>query len=240
MKNKHLALIVVLFVLLVSTAGCGVLQAQSTYTPRPTYTRNPTYTSTETPFPTLEIPTNSSLPKPPSGNPVIDVTFGVINLPENGVDYSGGKNIYYWALATYLARFQAWQMGNGSYMVYVYENGTFVSFAGKSPASTGTVGAGVTGKFYEEFAYPLTGSLLPSPTQPLGGYLGSFDAKGDQQGHAQYQPGIATYFQPGFKAGKFLGFSKTFSSCGNGKFSWTMDGVTGDITGTVAQCSLMT
>jgi hypothetical protein len=246
MKTKNLVLIFVSIVLAVSLNGCGVLYAQATYTPQPTYTQQPTYTlqptDTLTPVPvsTMSIPVNSSLPKPPTGNPIIDVTFDVQNLPESGVDYSNGKNMYIWALITYTARFQVWLTNGGTYAVYLYGNGTFISFAGKSPAGTGTIGAGVTGTFYDEYAFPLTASLLPSPTKPVSGYIGSYDAKGDQQGHFQYQPGLATYFQPGFKAGSFLGSSESFASCGNGKFSWNMNGVTGDITGSPASCSSAT
>jgi hypothetical protein len=246
MKTKKFALIFVSIVLVISLNGCGVLYAQPTYTPQPTYTQQPTYTlqptntPTPMPVPTMSIPINSSLPKPPSGSPVIDVTFDVQNLPETGVDYSNGKNMYIWSLGTYTARFQAWLTGDNTYVVYSYDQGTFVSFAGKSPAGTGTIGAGVTGTTFDEFAFPLTGSLLPSPGKPVSGYIGSYDAKGDQQGHFQYQPGLATYFQPGFKAGNFLGSSEIFASCGNGKFTWNMKGVSGDITGSRASCSSAT
>ena len=247
MKNKHLALIVVLFVLLVSTAGCGVLQAQSTYTPRPTYTPNPTYTTnptytpTNTPFPTLAIPANPLLPEPPSGIPIIDVTYQIKNLPVAGAsNTTGGKNNYYWALDTMVGRLQIWAEGN-SYVNHNYFTGTFITFAGKSPAGTGTVGAGITGTSSEEYAYSLTGSLVASPSSPLTGYIGSFDAGGDQQGNTLNPwPGINWYVQPGWKVQNYLGFSETYTTCGNGAFHRATNGITGDITGTVGKCSLMT
>ena len=82
------------------------------------------------------------------------------------------------ALGSGIARFRLWRTGPGTFCAIATSTGTFTTFAGPSPAGTGTVPAGHTGYFAGESVLRFVGTFAPK--LPTRGFVGSFDARCDQ------------------------------------------------------------
>jgi hypothetical protein len=82
------------------------------------------------------------------------------------------------ALASGTGRFRLWRTGPDTFCAISTSVGTFTTFAGPSPAGTGTVPAGHTGYVAGESVLRFIGTF--APTLPTRGFVGSFDARCDQ------------------------------------------------------------
>jgi hypothetical protein len=83
-----------------------------------------------------------------------------------------------WAIGSGLAQFRLYPAGPGAFCAVSTVTGTFTTFAGPSPAGTGTVPAGLTGRVVGTNVLRFTGTFAPK--LPTSGYVGSFDAQCDQ------------------------------------------------------------
>lgn len=138
----------------------------------------------------------SDKPGCPDDKPlVVDVTQGIANVDDVGV----AGNV--WALDTVLERIRIWQTGTNQFCVRRDDSGSFTSFAGVSPAGTGTISAGVTGSLVGTDFLRIGGIF--SPTVPTTGYIGSVDAGCNQQGQCtdtSYRV-VARYFAAPTRSG---------------------------------------
>jgi len=156
---------------------------------------------------------------------VVDVTRDIIN----GDDYGADGHI--WALDTWFERIRIWQVGSHQFCIHFDDVGTFRSFAGVSPNSTGTVSDGVTGTWSGTIEAYLTADF--APTAPTGGYLGRIEANCDQAGScAEYVPYPKTmYFGGSLQHVRYTTFGATFDAGAHGTWVQSLDSSTGDITG---------
>ncbi len=81
-------------------------------------------------------------------------------------------------LSSGLGRFRLYQVGPDTYCALSYVAGSFTTFAGPSPAGTGTVPEGLRGHVVGENVLLFTGEFVP--TLPTRGYVGEFDANCDR------------------------------------------------------------
>ncbi len=92
-------------------------------------------------------------------------------------DFTTGGDV--WALTSGIARFRLYQLDENTFCATNTHAGTFTTFAGPSPAGTGTVPAGLTGRLAGQTAVIFEGASY-RPLLPTRGYVGSFDANCDQ------------------------------------------------------------
>jgi hypothetical protein len=155
---------------------------------------------------------------------IVDVTQGIANVDDVGV--SGNV----WALDTVLERIRMWQVGTNNFCVRRDDVGSFTSFAGVSPAGTGTVSGGVTGSLIGTDFLRIGGIF--SPTVPTTGYIGTVDAGCNQQGQCtdtSYRV-VSRYFARANSI-NFGWFAVTYDGGSHGTFLQSTDGNVGDITG---------
>ncbi|HEX2047639.1 MAG TPA: hypothetical protein VHF27_07740 [Acidimicrobiales bacterium] len=81
-------------------------------------------------------------------------------------------------LSSGIGHFRLYQLGPDTFCAISYVAGTFTTFAGPSPAGTGTVPEGLRGHVVGENVLLFTGEFVP--TLPTRGYVGEFDANCDQ------------------------------------------------------------
>jgi hypothetical protein len=106
------------------------------------------------------------------GTPLVDVVYQVVN--EQDLTSTGDV----WALDSARSQFRLYRTGRATFCASVIVEGSFTAFGGPSPAGTGTLPAGQTGRFVGFDTVYLTGTLAPQlPTQ---GFVGTFDARCDR------------------------------------------------------------
>ena len=106
------------------------------------------------------------------GRPLVNVTYRFVN----DQDLTSDGRV--WALGSGIATFKLYDTGGGTFCATTTLVGTFTTFAGPSPAGTGTVPAGHTGRFVIHSTLRFEGSFAPS--LPTRGFVGTFDAQCDQ------------------------------------------------------------
>ncbi|HEX2275371.1 MAG TPA: hypothetical protein VHG90_16015 [Acidimicrobiales bacterium] len=84
-----------------------------------------------------------------------------------------------WALTSGIAKFRLYQLDENTFCATTTYAGTFTTFAGPSPAGTGTVPAGLRGRMAGQTVVIFEGASY-RPLLPTRGYVGSFDANCDQ------------------------------------------------------------
>ena len=160
------------------------------------------------------------------GKLVVNVTFGLYN------DYDSGVAGNAWANDTITRHLQIRDAGDGTFCALVNDTGSFVTFAGASPAGTGTVSAGITGGInggYTTTAF--SGTLDSSPAYSTRGNLGSFDL---QCVDANTCPGAHPTFLSYFNAGviwDYADWAWRYHTAQNGDWLNALSGNEGDITG---------
>jgi hypothetical protein len=164
---------------------------------------------------------------PDDGNKalVVDVTLSVKNVDDTGLDG------HVWALDDLAERLRIWQTGTNRYCVRKDDEGAFTSFAGVSPAGSGTISAGVTGSIEGATQYFVAEGRF-APTVPTSGYIGAFDPQCHQDGtcanDAHHFPNL--YFSR-VNSFAFGWYSALYNGGGHGTWSVGTDGTAGDITG---------
>jgi hypothetical protein len=106
------------------------------------------------------------------GAPLVDVVYQVLN--EQDLTSTGDV----WALDSARSQFRLYRTGRTTFCASVIVEGSFTAFGGPSPAGTGTVPAGQTGRFVGFDTVYLTGTFVPQ--LPTHGFVGTFDAQCDQ------------------------------------------------------------
>ncbi len=168
--------------------------------------------------------TPTDLDSCPSDRPTLyDVTIGNTNV----ADYASDGHV--WALDSYTQHVQVWKIGQKHYCFRIEYDGTWTSFAGASPGSTGTISAGLTGTFHALRILRLTGEF--NPRYPLSGHVADFDWQCGADGSCTGpRPSPGMYFSP------ITSVNSTWdeyhaTSDGYGSWSDTRYGYSGDITG---------
>ena len=106
------------------------------------------------------------------GSPIVNVSYLFANDQLLGLD---GE---VWAIGRGYGQFRLYPAGAGAFCAVSTVAGTFTTFAGPSPAGTGTVPAGLAGYVAGTNVLRFTGQFAPKlPTQ---GFVGSFDARCDR------------------------------------------------------------
>jgi hypothetical protein len=95
-------------------------------------------------------------------------TYLVTGDPVTGADPT---NV--WATATYTRTVQIYKVSGNTYCAVWRDTGTFTTLGGTSPAGTGTVDAGITGRLTRSRVETFTGTW--SPTGATGPFAGPFD-----------------------------------------------------------------
>jgi hypothetical protein len=106
---------------------------------------------------------------------VVDAYATFSNVADFGLDG------HVWALDSGTQSIEIWQIGTNAYCLKRRDLGGFTSFAGASPAGTGTIDAGVTGTFDGTVFLRIYGTF--DPKVPTTGFIGHFDAQCDQEGN---------------------------------------------------------
>ena len=106
------------------------------------------------------------------GTAIVNVSYRFANDQLLGLD---GE---VWAIGSGWGQFRVYPAGPGAFCAVSTLAGTFTTFAGPSPAGTGTVPAGLTGQIVGTNVLRFTGTFAPK--LPTRGYVGSFDAQCDQ------------------------------------------------------------
>lgn len=106
-----------------------------------------------------------------SGTSVVDVTYKVVNDLDSSVT---GAN---WATDSFNKHVQVWQTGANTFCAIVRYEGSFVTLGSNSPQNTqAQIPAGITGTSEGGYRATFTGALIPSPTDPAFGNMGTVDA----------------------------------------------------------------
>ncbi len=165
------------------------------------------------------------------GGPV-DVNYTLKN------DYDSGVAGNAWANDTINRHLQIRQVGNSTpgdttqYCATVDDTGAFVTFAGASPAGTGTVTAGIVGRINGGYDTNLfTGTLDPSPAYKTHGNLGAFDLQcTDAYNCPGAHPSFLSYFN-GSPSWDYANWNWAYHTAKNGSWLNADSGNSGDITG---------
>ncbi len=122
----------------------------------------------------LASPASAQAATPPCevGRPLVNVTYRFVN----DQDLTSDERV--WALGSGIATFRLYRTGDDTFCATTTLVGTFTTFAGLSPAGTGTVPAGHTGRFAIRTSLRFEGSF--APILPTRGFVGTFDAQCDQ------------------------------------------------------------
>jgi hypothetical protein len=161
------------------------------------------------------------------GTAVINVAELVTNDSDSGV---AGNN---WALDRYVRQISVYKTSTaGTYCAVVTYGGGFVTFAGASPQNTGTVSAGIPGLMYGGRRATIVGSLNAHPSLPTHGFIGTYDYRCDITGTC---PGFVSWTSLYFNSVSTYSddwWGWKYITVANGSWVNSLDGSTGDITGT--------
>ena len=159
----------------------------------------------------------------PGGGSLVVNAYGTYR---NSADV--GNDGHVWALDAARESIQIWQIGTNTYCFKRQDIGTFTSFAGVSPAGTGTVSAGVTGRWYGELVIVIRGTFAPNLATK--GFVGDFDLQCQQDGTCLGPAFNARNYFSSFDSLQFLKFAGTFEAGACGVWRQSIDGsTTGDI-----------
>jgi hypothetical protein len=174
---------------------------------------------------------------PPSSNPVqcthgalvVNVNYTLIN------DFDSGVAGNAWANDTINRHLQIRQDGNSSsttFCAMIDDTGSFVTFAGISPAGTATVSAGIAGRIMGGYTTTLfTGALSSSPAYKTHGNLGTFDLQcTDANTCPGAHPSYLSYFTS-TSGNSLANWSWSYHTAQNGNWLNADTGNSGDITG---------
>jgi len=106
------------------------------------------------------------------GAPLVNVVYRVVNEQ----DLASNGDV--WALDTAVSNFRLYQTGGDTFCAAITISGTFTAFGGPSPAGTGVVPPGHSGRFAGVDTLYLTGTFASS--LPTRGFVGTFDGQCDQ------------------------------------------------------------
>lgn len=158
------------------------------------------------------------------GAPLVDVTQGVLNVVDVGLDG------HVWALDDYASQIRLWRTGPDTYCAIERAVGTFTAFAGPSPALTGTVRGGRRGVFAGTTTYRVTGDFVPKA--PTHGSLGLIDAGCDRDENcASFDFRFTERYFASVESFDISAFGAVYASPGHGRWVQTSHSSSGDILG---------
>lgn len=158
------------------------------------------------------------------GTVVVNVNYTLLNDTDSAV--GGGT----WANDTISRHLQISRVSDGMYCATVSDNGSFVTFAGPSPAGTGTVTAGVKGVISGGYRTDVfAGSLVSNPAPyKTHGQLGSFDLHCDSQQNCPGAHPTVSSFVTGW-GGNLSWWGWEYRTAQNGVWMNASGGNSGDI-----------
>jgi hypothetical protein len=143
---------------------------------------------------------------------------------------------YDWAVDNYSRRLLVFQTGANTFCAVTASKGTFTTLAGHSPAGTGMIPAGITGKFKGGYvSNQFHGTLLATSLSPKTGDLGTKNfacvASADHNDATKACPGTFDWFSQYFTADSgadwaLAKYSFVYKSKGHGKWTDRMSGGT--------------
>jgi hypothetical protein len=137
------------------------------------------------------------------GTLVVNVKYKVANDLDTTTPIAGVQ--YDWAVDNYNRRVLVYQTGANTFCAVTMSRGTFTTLAGHSPAGTGMIPAGITGKFMGGYVTnEFHGTLLATPLSSKTGDLGTKDfacvASADHNDATKSCPGTFDWFSQYFTA----------------------------------------
>lgn len=158
------------------------------------------------------------------GPPVVNVTETVLNVVDVGVDG------HVWALDDSGNWLRIWRTGPDTYCVIERSVGVFTTFAGPSPALTGSVPDGRTGGFVGTTTFRVSGVFQPKFA--TSGYLGRLNAECDREENcATLDYRFTEKYFATVDAFDIEAFDATYASPRHGRWVQTTDSSSGDIVG---------
>ncbi len=159
------------------------------------------------------------------GTMIVNVTYTLTN------DFDSGVAGNAWANDTVKRHLQVFDLGDGTFCAAVNDTGSFVTFAGTSPAGTGTVSAGISGVLNGGYiTNDFTGTLVTDPAYATHGNLGSFNLQCDSSFNCPGDhPSFLSYVSTGDWTQPAWGW--TYHTAQNGNWVNSSGGNSGDITG---------
>lgn len=159
----------------------------------------------------------------PGGGPLVVNAYVTYR---NGADF--GADGHVWALDAARESIQIWQLGTNTYCLKRQDIGTFSTFGGVSPEGTGTVRAGVSGRWNGEIVAVLHGTFAPKVA--THGFVGDFDRQCQQDGTCSLPDFNARAYFSSFDApAEYVRFAATYAGGPCGVWHQSLDGDTGDI-----------
>jgi hypothetical protein len=138
-----------------------------------------------------------------AGTLVVNVHYKVTNDLDTTTPIA---NVTYdWAVDNYSRHLLVFQIGANTFCAVTTSKGTFTTLAGHSPAGTGMIPAGITGKFHGGYvSNQFHGTLLATPLSPKTGDLGTKNfacvASADHNDATKACPGTFDWFSQYFTA----------------------------------------
>ncbi|HEY2353420.1 MAG TPA: hypothetical protein VGH79_00795 [Gaiellaceae bacterium] len=160
------------------------------------------------------------------GKSVVNVTYRLRN------DYDSGVGGNAWANDTVKRQLRVFKLKGGSYCAIAHDTGSFVTFAGTSPAGTSTVQAGIKGVLHGGYTTTVfSGTLAAKPQYKKHGNLGTFDLEcTDANTCPGAYPSYSSYFSS--TSGDDLAtWGWMYHTAKNGNWKNTYTGNAGDIKG---------
>jgi len=159
------------------------------------------------------------------GRAVIDVRQTVVN------DVDSGSRGNYWASDDYVRRIEVWRTGPGAFCAIVRYDGRFTTLPGSSPGGSGTLGAGIRGKFEGGYRMDFKATMRVRPARRVKGSIGTWDYRCDTAGNC---PGsvywVSLYFT-GVTGDEFDWWGWIYRAGKSGTWLNAITGTKGDIVG---------
>ena len=175
--------------------------------------------------PTLNVGSNLSAVAC-GGDLIVNVTEKIRNDADSAV---GGT---YWALDNITRQIRVYQTAPGTFCATIRDRGTFTTFAGVSPAGTGTVSAGVVGHF--NGGYRATFSGIFTAAMATHGSIGTVDYNCDVNGVCPgYRNWTTFYFGASGASLNLVWWGWIYHTPENGTWLNALSGNLGNITGAV-------
>ena len=157
----------------------------------------------------------------------------VVNVVQRVVgDVDSGTKGNYWAFDDYTRLIKVWRTGAGVFCAIVSYDGAFRTIEGASPGGTGSVPAGLEGRFEGGYRMDFTGTLRARPRAATRGSIGTFDyrcsASGDCPGATYW---LSLYFTK-VTGDDFDWWGWIYRAGRNGTWLNAVSGAKGDIVAT--------
>jgi hypothetical protein len=145
----------------------------------------------------------------------------------NAVD-SGTKGNF-WAFDDYTRSIKVWRVGDRNFCTIVTYTGVFRTIAGVSPGGSGTISAGVTGRFEGGYRMDFGGTLRPRPNRRMHGAIGTINYGCDASGNCPGSVYWVTLYFSNVTGDDFDWWGWLYKAGKHGSWLNAVDGAKGDI-----------